>query len=166
VKDKHTATEHLTENHMSASENYEVKSGWLGFHRHFVILVLVVEDDSALNHFFQSDPRRLVFGGVNIDPRSRAALQLFAAFGGENNQPVLRVDFLRVSCFGRFFVDCYHKNFVISKSINYRSTTGPKTSSASVLFGRCGRADPDKIGERLFTGRFLSFASRAFGVDN
>ena len=38
-----------------------------------------------------------MFQGIDVDAGAGAALQLFASFGGENNQTIFRVDLRRLS---------------------------------------------------------------------
>ncbi len=52
------------------------------------VLGLEVEGDCAADDFFERDARRLVFDGVDVYARTRAALKLLAALRGQNNQAV------------------------------------------------------------------------------
>src|SRR6185503_20247592 len=91
-KSKRTATEHVKGIHTSwCYEIDEVKKRTtrLGFYDLFFVDVLEMKRDGAANHFFQSNTSRFVFGSVDIDPRSCAALKLFAAFSGKDDQAVL-----------------------------------------------------------------------------
>ena|SRR6266850_179845 len=53
----------------------------------------------ALDDFLESDPSRLMFGGVDIDTRPRSTLKLFAALGGQNDQTILGINLLRMRLF-------------------------------------------------------------------
>src|SRR6266481_6645849 len=59
-----------------------------------------VKRNRAQNHFFQSDPRRLVFGRIDLNARAGAALELLAAFGRQNNQTILGINLWSLRLFG------------------------------------------------------------------
>src|SRR5258706_8055482 len=66
----------------------------------------VMKRNRALNHFFQSDPRRLVFGRIDLNARAGAALELLAAFGRQNNQTILGINLWSLRLF-RYLVNLF-----------------------------------------------------------
>jgi len=57
---------------------------------------LDIEAHAATHHFFQRNARRFVFLRIDLNPRGRTTLQLFAALRGEDYHSVLRINFLAV----------------------------------------------------------------------
>lgn len=74
--------------------------------RLFVAVGFPVEFDLAADDFLQGDAGRFVFGGIDIDPRPRAALKLFAALCRQNDQAVLGIDLLGLRVFYCFVKFC------------------------------------------------------------
>jgi hypothetical protein len=74
---------------------------WLIFNR---------EVDLAMQNLFEGDARRLVLLRVYVYARVRAALQLFAAFGGENDEAIFRIylRLLRLFCDVRDLFCCFN----------------------------------------------------------
>ena len=62
--------------------------------RALAVLFLDIEMHAAAHHLFQRDTRRFVFLRVDVDSGRRASLQLLAAFCGEDDQTILRINFL------------------------------------------------------------------------
>src|SRR5258707_3257184 len=69
----------------------------------FLLLIAVgaeVKRNCTLDHFFQCDRSRLMFSGIDFDPRAGAALELLAAFGRQNNQTILGINLWSLRLFG------------------------------------------------------------------
>ena len=80
-------------------------SGLSLWRRLFRAIRLPVELNLAADNLLQGYAGGFVFGGIDVDTRSRAALKLLASFRGQNDQPVLGIDLrgLRVVyCFVKF----------------------------------------------------------------
>lgn len=58
----------------------------------FIAVVRSVKDDSALNYFFQSDPRRFMFSTIDFDARARSPLELLTALRRQNDQAILGIN--------------------------------------------------------------------------
>lgn len=77
--------------------------------------------DLALNNFLESDPRGLMFRGIDIDAWPRSTLKLFAAFGGQNDQTVFGIDLLRLRlfcCVDSFFASFSHEMFLLTSELS------------------------------------------------
>src|SRR6185369_11188051 len=75
---------------------------------------------AAAHYFFKRDARRFVLLRIDLNSGCRATLQLLAAFRGEDDQTVLRINFLPVASFNvRLNQICRCRHSMLLQSHDY-----------------------------------------------
>jgi hypothetical protein len=91
-----------------------------------------MKGNGALNDFFKRDASWFVFGGIDVNAWTRAALELLAALGGNDDQAILGIDFGYVlfRCFVQLFLGSSHDGFLVCDPFRHFRSFCPEVCRA------------------------------------